>query len=87
MCPLCHHPHLDYLDEEPCVSCGCTGPIAMSDEYKKQLQSQFLMRDDGRRPPLIVAVPVMDEYGNAIVLNSGDTLSITTRVTISPAAR
>jgi len=24
-CPLCHHPHLDY-DDENCVSCGCEGP-------------------------------------------------------------
>jgi hypothetical protein len=24
-CPVCHHRHLDYIDEENCVSCGC-GP-------------------------------------------------------------
>jgi len=22
-CPLCWHEHLDYMDEEDCVSCGC----------------------------------------------------------------
>ncbi len=24
-CPVCHHPHLHYLDDENCVSCGCDG--------------------------------------------------------------
>ena len=24
-CPVCHHLHLDYIDEEDCVSCGCDG--------------------------------------------------------------
>jgi rubrerythrin len=24
-CPLCGHGHLGYLDDEPCVSCGCEG--------------------------------------------------------------
>ena len=22
-CYLCNHPHLEYVNEEPCVSCGC----------------------------------------------------------------
>src|SRR5437016_8552503 len=25
MCQICGHPHLDYVDDEPCASCGCDG--------------------------------------------------------------
>jgi hypothetical protein len=31
-CPKCNHPHLDYLDEDYCVSCGCKGP-SWYDDY------------------------------------------------------
>jgi hypothetical protein len=28
-CPTCWHPHLGYLDQEGCVSCGCWGAPMM----------------------------------------------------------
>src|SRR5439155_23103404 len=25
ICAICGHPHLDYVNDEPCASCGCDG--------------------------------------------------------------
>lgn len=46
-CPQCWHDHLDYVEDEPCVSCGCRSSIQLIDGHPAVAGPRIFCEDSG----------------------------------------